>query len=117
MNTDDIRNLLGDMRDAHANIACDLNTLRVYLAQRYGDTDPDPLAYLSKGRATTREQQARYGTTYEWEGRFWDAWHAIHDLLQEYDTESDEITQIVYEEALADGEPWAEEAYEHRIGG
>jgi hypothetical protein len=42
------------------------------------------------------------------------AWHAIHDVLAAYDAESDEITQAVYEEALADGEPWAEEAYEHR---
>jgi hypothetical protein len=112
MNTDDIRIPLRSMRDAFALTVAELTELRRYLAERYGDREPDPLAYLTKGRGSSLNDR----NSYERGGDFWGAWHALFGVLEAYDAESDEVTEAVYEEALINGEPWAEEAYEIRQG-
>jgi hypothetical protein len=113
MNTDDIRIPARILREVAGEAWSDYANLRGYLSDRYGDPHPDVTGWLkSKGCVFVDgvpEEEA-------WQERFWDAWHALFGVLEAYDEAYDEITQIVYEEALADGEPWAEEAYEHRQG-
>jgi hypothetical protein len=91
----------------------DYANLRGYLADRYNDPHPDVTGWLkSKGCVFVEgvpEEEA-------WQERFWVASEALRDVLREYDAESDEIIQAVYEDALADDVPWAVEAYEHRNG-
>lgn len=89
----------------------DYANLRGYISDRYGDLQPDVTGWLkSKGCVFVEgipEEEA-------WQERFWVASEGLRAVLEVYDAESDEINQAVYEEALADGEPWAEEAYEAR---
>lgn len=113
MNTDDIRNHARTITNVACEAWSDYSNLRGYLADRYNDPHPDVTGWLrSKGCVFVDgvpEEEA-------WQERCWTAWEALDAALRDFDAESDEITQIVYEEALADGEPWAEEAYEHRQG-
>lgn len=111
MNTDDIRNPLQDMAEVVGEAWTDYANLRGYLSDRYGDPNPDVTGWLlSKGCVFVEgvpEEEA-------WQERFWAASEDLRAVLAAYDAESDGITQTVYEEALADGEPWAEVAYEVR---
>lgn len=45
------------------------------------------------------------------DGLFWEGWHECHDLLNEHESEGDEIIQAIYEEALEEEQPWALDAY------
>jgi hypothetical protein len=113
MNTDDIRNLLGPIIHAFSRTVQEYATLRAYVSHRYGEPDPDLTAWLmTVGGAYVDPESVPKAA--EWDQMFYEAWHGLHVLLNDYDAESDEITQVVYEEALTDGEPWAEEAHERR---
>lgn len=91
----------------------DYANLRGYISDRYGDPHPDVSGWLkSKGCVFVEgvpEEEA-------WQERFWVASEGLRAVLEAYDAESDELIQVVYEDALADGVPWAVEAYEHRNG-
>ncbi len=94
MNTDDIRLPCRQMRDAFDQ-----------LTQAYG-TMLDRLGELEPG--TERPDVAALTT------QFAGGWAAVGLALAEYDVESDEIVGAIYEDALAEEEPWALEAFEAR---
>jgi hypothetical protein len=113
MNTDDIRIPLRSMAEVVSEAWTDYANLRGYLSDRYGDPTPDVTGWLqSKGCVFVEDVPEEEA----WQERFWAASEDLRAVLAAYDAESDQITQIVYEEALADGEPWADEAHEARSG-
>ncbi len=84
MNTDDIRMGMRQMRDAFM----EFHSFRCGAARHIEGFD-----------------------SYAAAGRFWQGWHEVMGALKEYYAESDAIADLIYEEALVNGEPWALEAH------
>lgn len=101
------------MMHAFVRVAGDLSNLRGYVADRFGESDPDVVAWLKSKRAVWVESVPGVA---EQEDLFWASFWGIDALIVEEEAESDEIAQVVYELALEEGEPWAVEAHEHRSG-
>lgn len=111
MNTDDIRIPGRLLRDIFLECCQSYENLRGYVADRYDDPEPDVNAWLREKGAAYVEDVAKADA---WHDRFFEAFRLMGGALREYDAESDEIVQVVYEDALLDGAGWAEEAHESR---
>ena len=107
------------MRDAFAELRMLYSDLRCYVADKYGEWDPreNVIAWMREKQVAVGADRTRTEGVPEVERiemQFWEGWHGLAELILEEEDVADQITNVTYEEALVNEEPWAIETHEAR---
>ena len=111
-----LRHLRQERRDVFVDCISDYERLRGYLVLRYNDnsTNSEVATWLAENGGGLIVEGVPEAD--EWRERFWPSPSTQPDNQGQRltDDEVDEMVQGQYEEALVDGEPWAEESFAYR---
>lgn len=112
--TDDIRAAKREMRDAFHEAVQSYENLRGYVADKYGDHEPDVTAWLREKHVLFVEGVP---DSDPWRDQYMDASQRINELLRQDDEGTEEVVQSIFEDALEADEPWVRDTQSGRADG